>query len=558
MRVIIVGGVAGGATCATRLRRLREDIEIVIYEKTNYVSYANCGLPYYLGGVITDKNKLTLQSPKSFKERFNVDVNVNHEVLSIDTNNKEVLVKNLINGEVFKDKYDKLLLATGAKAKIPDLEGKELAYTLKNVEDTFNLSTKLKKANEVVVVGAGFIGLELVENLIHLGKKVVLVERLDQVLSPIDREMAAFLEHELEKNGVSVKLNVNLLSLEKTNNKIVVNLDNEVFQTDMVIFALGVSPNDILARNSGLEVSPKGGILVNDYLQTSNEDIYACGDVILTKNIIDNQLYLSNLAGPANKQARIVANNICGYKQKYLGNIGSSIIKIFNLNCAFVGLNEKKLQNLNIKYNKIYLSPNDHASYYPGSQALTIKILYSDNYNILGAQVIGESGVDKTIDILALAIYSKINLLDLENVDFAYAPPFNSAKTPINIAGYIASNLKLGLVKQYDIFMVNELILKKAGIFLDVRTNSEYNSGHIKEYINIPLDNLHANLAKLDKNKDIYVMCQSALRSYLACRILTNNGFSCYNLAGGYRLYANYYLNRTPNLIVLSDGKEKI
>ncbi len=558
MRVIIVGGVAGGATCATRLRRLREDIEIVIYEKTNYVSYANCGLPYYLGGVITDKNKLTLQSPKSFKERFNVDVNVNHEVLSIDTNNKEVLVKNLINGEVFKDKYDKLLLATGAKAKIPDLEGKELAYTLKNVEDTFNLSTKLKKANEVVVVGAGFIGLELVENLIHLGKKVVLVERLDQVLSPIDREMAAFLEHELEKNGVSVKLNINLLSLEKTNNKIVVNLDNEVFQTDMVIFALGVSPNDILARNSGLEVSPKGGILVNDYLQTSNEDIYACGDVILTKNIIDNQLYLSNLAGPANKQARIVANNICGYKQKYLGNIGSSIIKIFNLNCAFVGLNEKKLQNLNIKYNKIYLSPNDHASYYPGSQALTIKILYSDNYNILGAQVIGESGVDKTIDILALAIYSKINLLDLENVDFAYAPPFNSAKTPINIAGYIASNLKLGLVKQYDIFMVNELILKKAGIFLDVRTNSEYNSGHIKEYINIPLDNLHANLAKLDKNKDIYVMCQSALRSYLACRILTNNGFSCYNLAGGYRLYANYYLNRTPNLIVLSDGKEKI
>ena len=297
MRVIIVGGVAGGATCATRLRRLREDIEIVIYEKTNYVSYANCGLPYYLGGVITDKNKLTLQSPKSFKERFNVDVNVNHEVLSIDTNNKEVLVKNLINGEVFKDKYDKLLLATGAKAKIPDLEGKELAYTLKNVEDTFNLSTKLKKANEVVVVGAGFIGLELVENLIHLGKKVVLVERLDQVLSPIDREMAAFLEHELEKNGVSVKLNVNLLSLEKTNNKIVVNLDNEVFQTDMVIFALGVSPNDILARNSGLEVSPKGGILVNDYLQTSNEDIYACGDVILTKNIIDNQLYLSKCAG---------------------------------------------------------------------------------------------------------------------------------------------------------------------------------------------------------------------------------------------------------------------
>lgn len=558
MRVIIVGGVAGGATCATRLRRLREDIEIVIYERTNYVSYANCGLPYYLGGVITDKNKLTLQSPKSFKERFNVDVNVNHEVLNIDQKNKEVLVKNLINGQVFKDKYDKLLLAPGANALIPNIKGKELAYTLKNIEDTYNLSAVLKNANQVVVVGAGFIGLEVAENLVHLGKEVVLVERLDQVLGPIDKEMSAFLEHELINNGVLVKLNASMVSLEKNDGKIRVNLENESFTTDMVIFALGVRPNDSLASSSGLDVSKNGGILVNDYLQTSNEDIYACGDVILTKNIIDNQLYLSNLAGPANKQARIVANNICGYKQKYLGNIGSSIIKIFNLNCAFVGLNEKKLQNLNIKYNKIYLSPNDHASYYPGSQALTIKILYSDNYNILGAQVIGNSGVDKTIDILALAIYSKTSLLELENVDFAYAPPFNSAKAPINMASYIASNLKLGLVKQYDIFMVNELILKKAGIFLDVRTNSEYNLGHIKEYINIPLDNLRANLAKLDKNKNIYVMCQSALRSYLACRILTNNGFSCYNLAGGYRLYANYYLNRTPNLIVLSDGKEKI
>lgn len=558
MRVIIVGGVAGGATCATRLRRLSEDIEIVIYERTNYVSYANCGLPYYLGGVITDKNKLTLQSPKSFKERFNVDVNVNHEVLSIDTNNKEVLVKNLINGQVFKDKYDKLLLAPGANALIPNIKGKELAYTLKNIEDTYNLSAVLKNANQVVVVGAGFIGLEVAENLVHLGKEVVLVERLDQVLGPIDKEMSAFLEHELINNGVLVKLNTSMVSLEKNDDKIRVNLENESFTTDMVIIALGVRPNDSLASSSGLDVSKNGGILVNEYLQTSNEDIYACGDAILAKNIIDNQLYLANLAGPANKQARIVANNICGYKQKYLGSIGSSIIKLFNLNCAFVGLNEKKLQKLNIKYNKIYLSPNDHASYYPGSHALTIKILYSDDYNILGAQVIGNSGVDKTIDILALAIYSKTSLLELENVDFAYAPPFNSAKAPINMASYIASNLKLGLVKQYDIFMVNDLIAKKAGIFLDVRTNDEYNSGHIKEYINIPLDNLRANLAKLDKNKDIYVMCQSALRSYLACRILANSGFSCYNLAGGYRLYANYYLNRTPNLIVLGDDKEMI
>ena len=550
MRVIIVGGVAGGATCATRLRRLNEDIEIVIYERTNYVSYANCGLPYYLGGVITDKNKLTLQSPNSFKERFNVDVNVNHEVLNIDQKNKEVLVKNLINGQVFKDKYDKLLLAPGANALIPNIKGKELAYTLKNIEDTYNLSAVLKNANQVVVVGAGFIGLEVAENLVHLGKEVVLVERLDQVLGPIDKEMSAFLEHELINNGVLVKLNASMVSLEKNDGKIRVNLENESFTTDMVIFALGVRPNDSLASSSGLDVSKNGGILVNEYLQTSNQDIYACGDAILAKNIIDNQLYLANLAGPANKQARIVANNICGYKQKYLGSIGSSIIKLFNLNCAFVGLNEKKLQKLNIKYNKIYLSPNDHASYYPGSHALTIKILDSDDYNILGAQVIGNSGVDKTIDILALAIYSKTSLLELENVDFAYAPPFNSAKAPINMASYIASNLKLGLVKQYDIFMVNDLIAKKAGIFLDVRTNDEYNLGHIKEYINIPLDNLRANLAKLDKNKNIYVMCQSALRSYLACRILANSGFSCYNLSGGYRLYANYYLNRTPNLIV--------
>ncbi len=559
MKVIIIGGVAGGATCATRLRRLNENIDITIYEKSGYVSYANCGLPYYLGNIIKDKNKLTLQTPKSFKERFNVDVFVNHEVLKVDIKNKEVIVKDLINNKIFNDKYDKLVISTGAKPIIPNIEGRELGFSLKNVEDTFKIDDLINKNNikNVVVVGAGFIGLEVCENLVRRGLNVYLVEMQDQVLSLIDKEMSCFIENELRKNNVILKLNKQIISLKEENGFIIAKLTDEEINCDMVVFSLGVKAETKLAKECGLKLGLKDGIVVDDKLLTSDKDIYACGDAIITTNLISGKDNLINLAGPANKQARIIADNICGLNSTYKGGIGTSILKIFDLNCAFVGLNEKYLKN-NIKYNKIYLSPNNHASYYPNSYPLTIKILFNLEYEILGAQVIGKDMVDKTIDILALAIYKKINLLELQDIDFAYAPPFNSAKAPINMASYIASNIKLGLVKQYDIFDVEKLINEKNIILLDVRTKEEYELGHIKNYINIPLDDLRANLSLLDKSKKIYVMCQSALRSYLACRILANLGYDCYNLAGGYRLYASYYLEQKSDNLVLPCGKEII
>lgn len=560
MKVIIIGGVAGGATCATRLRRLNENIDITIYEKSGYVSYANCGLPYYLGNIIKDKNKLTLQTPKSFKERFNVDVFVNHEVLKVDIKNKEVIVKDLINNKIFNDKYDKLVISTGAKPIIPNIEGRELGFSLKNVEDTFKIDDLINKNNikNVVVVGAGFIGLEVCENLVRRGLNVYLVEMQDQVLSLIDKEMSCFIENELRKNNVILKLNKQIISLKEENGFIIAKLTDEEINCDMVVFSLGVKAETKLAKECGLKLGLKDGIVVDDKLLTSDKDIYACGDAIITTNLISGKDNLINLAGPANKQARIIADNICGLNSTYKGGIGTSILKIFDLNCAFVGLNEKYLKNNNIKYNKIYLSPNNHASYYPNSYPLTIKILFNLEYEILGAQVIGKDMVDKTIDILALAIYKKINLLELQDIDFAYAPPFNSAKAPINMASYIASNIRLGLVKQYDIFDVEKLIKEKDVILLDVRTKEEYELGHIKNYINIPLDDLRANLSLLDKSKKIYVMCQSALRSYLACRILANLGYDCYNLASGYRLYASYYLEQKSDNLVLPCGKEII
>ena len=560
MKVIIIGGVAGGATCATRLRRLNEKIDITIYEKSGYVSYANCGLPYYLGNIIKDKNKLTLQTPKSFKERFNVDVFVNHEVLKVDIKNKEVIVKDLINNKIFNDKYDKLVISTGAKPIIPNIEGKELGLCLKNVEDTFKIEKYLKekKVKKALVVGAGFIGLEVVDNLCHLGIDVTLVEMQNQVLTPLDIEMSSFIKNELIANNIKLLLNKTLNSLKEENGAIKAIFNNCEDYFDLVVFALGVSPETSFLKDSGLKLGLKDGIVVNDKLETNICDIYACGDAVIINNLINNKDSLISLAGPANKQARIIADNIYGLNSIYKGGIGTSILKIFNLNCAFVGLNEKYLKNNNIKYNKIYLSPNNHASYYPNSHPLIIKILFNLEYEILGAQVIGKDMVDKTIDILALAIYKKINLLELQDIDFAYAPPFNSAKAPINMASYIASNIRLGLVKQYDIFDVEKLIKEKDVILLDVRTKEEYERGHIKNYINIPLDDLRCNLSSLDKTKKIYVMCQSALRSYLACRILANLGYDCANLAGGYLIYSSYYLNQKANNLVLPCGKEII
>ena len=560
MKTIIIGGVAGGATCAARLRRLDEYMKITMYEKSGYISYANCGLPYYIGGVIEDKRELTLQTPQSFKARFNVDVKVNHEVIKIDSKNKEVIVKDLINNKEFKDNYDKLVIATGANAIIPNISGKEYGFVVKNVEDTFLIDNYIKenKVKKAVVVGGGFIGLEMVENLVHKGIAVTLVERASQVLLPIDYEMASFIHNELRANKVNLKLNKELISISKENGVFKVNLKDEEIDSDLVVFALGVRPNSSLASDIGLNLGIKNSIKVNKYLETSIKDIYACGDVVEIKNHLTNEDSLISLAGPANKQARIVADNICGLKREYKGALGTSIIKCFNYDVAFVGLNERSIKEKNIKYNKIYLSPNNHAYYYPNSSPLNIKILFSlPEYKILGAQIIGNEGVDKRIDVLSLAIYNNMPLVMLKDVDFAYAPPYSSAKDPINMAAFIADNLVLGKLKQFYIEDIKSLLILNEGFFLDVRTKKEYEAGHIENFINFPLDELRQNVPNIPKNKKVYVMCQSALRSYIACKILSNLGYDCYNLAGGYRLFSSVYLDAVQNKQVLPCGIER-
>lgn len=558
MKTIIIGGVAGGATCAARLRRLNEQMAITIYEKTGFISYANCGLPYYIGEVITDKRELTLQTPSSFKQRFNVDVFVKHEVLKIDRQQKLVVVKNLVTGEEFNDHYDKLVMATGAKAIRPNILGSDLAFCVKTVEDTYAITDYINEHNvkRAVVVGGGFIGVEMVENLVHRGLEVTLVERLEQVINPLDYEMASFLHNELRHKQVNLLLGKELVGLVKEDSDIIVKLKDGEFKTQLVIFALGVRPESDLALNCGLELGLKNSIKVNEYLETSDKDIYACGDVIGIPHWLTKQESLISLAGPANKQARLVADNICGWKRAYLGALGSSIIKVFNLNAAFTGLNEKQLKAEQINYSKIYLSPNNHASYYPGSEALTMKILFElPTYKLLGAEIVGGAGVDKALDVLALAISKNISLLDLNTIDFVYAPPFSNAKNPINMASFIADNLATGQLKQCFIEDLGNLA--SGAYLLDVRTPKEYALGHVKGFTNIPLDTLRSNTANLPKDKPIYVMCQSALRSYIACAILQGLGYKAYNIAGGYRLYASVYFDALASKKTLPCGMER-
>lgn len=547
MKTIIIGGVAGGATCAARLRRLDEKMSITIIEKTGFISYANCGLPYFLGEVIKDKKELTLQTKESFKARYNVDVLLRHEALNIDRLNKKVLVKNLDTNIEFSLDYDYLVLATGAEAIIPNIKGSELALTLKTVEDTFKIDNYIKEHNvkNAVVVGGGFIGLEVAENLKVRGLDVTLVEKQNQVLAPLDKEMANFVHNNLRRHNIKLLLVKEVVSLTRDFGVTKVNFVDDKIEADLVIFALGVRPNSSLGMKSGLTLGLKNSIKVDSYLRTSDKAIFACGDVIEVKNSVSDMPSLISLAGPANKQARIVASNICGHKVKYEGALGTSIIKLFDKTIAFTGLNEKTLKYLNYNYNKIYLSPNNHASYYPGSETMTLKIMFKkDDYKILGAQIVGSTGVDKRIDILALAISKHISLLDLKDIDFAYAPPYGSAKDPINMASFIADNLATNTLQQVFLEDVLDSLYNPNIFFLDVRTKKEYSRGHIKNFINIPLDTLRENLTKIPNDKKIYCLCQSALRSYIACSLLKGYGYDTYNIAGGYLLYEESFLDK--------------
>lgn len=542
MKILIVGGVAGGATAATRLRRLSEENEVIIFEKGQYVSFANCGLPYHISGTIDKRDALLLQTPESLKERYNLDVRVFTEVLSIYTVDKKVSVKNLQTGEIYLENYDKILLSPGAEPIKPPFEGidSDKIYTLRNIPDMDKIVAKTKNVQNFVVVGGGFIGLEVAENLIEAGKSVKLVELGNQVMAPVDFDIASFVHEKAKQKGLELLLNVGVEKFNDKGETIEVFLNNGTsVETDAVILAIGVKPETKLAVEAGLEIGETRGILVNEFMQTSNPDIYAVGDAIEVAHYINNKKVLIPLAWPANRQGRIVADNIVlGNQYKYTGSLGSSILKFFELSVASTGLNEKTLKRFGISYKTAIVTRGHHAGYYPGAKNMVLKVIFDENGKIFGAQAVGEAGVDKRIDVIATAIKGNLTVYELPEIEITYAPPFNSAKDPVNIAGYAAENILKG-----DLEMVNydefwDFVKENDAVILDVRTSKEFSGGAIEGAININVDDLRANLEKLDKNKMYAIYCQVGLRGYLANRIMRNNGFRAVNLNGGYNLWS--------------------
>lgn len=543
MKVVIIGGVAGGATAAARIRRLDEKAEIIVFEKSGFISYANCGLPYYIGGTIENEGNLTLQTPQSFYSRFRVDMRVHHEVISINPDSKTVTVKNLGTGEVFEESYDKLLISTGARPVKPPFDGidSDRIFTLRTVEDTLKIKKYVteNKPKSAVIVGGGFIGIEVAENLRELGMSVTVVEAAQQLMSPFDSDMAAFIHAEIRKNGIQLMLNTMVEGFTDTESGIDVRLKNkDTLNADMVVMSIGVAPDTALAKNAGLALGIKDSIAVNDRMETSHLDIYAVGDAVQIKNYVTGSDTLISLAGPANKEGRIAADNICGGNSRYTGGQGSSVIKIFDLTAASTGINERTAAQSGLAFDKAILSPMSHAGYYPGGKIMTMKVIFEkETYRILGAQIIGYDGVDKRIDVIATAIRAGMKAYDLAELDLAYAPPYSSAKDPVNMAGYIIENIRNGVVKQWHYEDTENLIHDSSVTLLDTRTPMEYCRGHAEGFVNIPVDELRERIGELDKNKPVYVMCQSGLRSYIASRILTGNGFDVYNFAGGFRFY---------------------
>ena len=553
MKVLIIGGVAGGATAAARLRRLDENTQIIIIEKSGYISYANCGLPYYIGGAIKDKRQLTLQTPQSFFKRFRIDARVNNEALKIDEVKKTVLIKNLVTGEEYEETYDKLILAPGAKPIKPTIEGIDnpKVFTLRTVEDTFEIADFIEKNNpkNAVVIGGGFIGLEMAENLHHRNIKVDLIQNIDYLMPNIDKDMATILQNYLRHNGIKIHLNANTKKIVNEDGKLILEINNEPnLETDMVIMAVGVNPDSNLANNLNIKLGLKNAFVVNDKMQLT-EDIYAVGDAVMVKHLVTNNDAIISLAGPANKQGRIAADNILNFKSTYKGSLGSSIMKLFDMTIASTGLNSRLCELNNISYDYVILTSASHATYYPNSKSMYLKVLFSkEDGKILGGQIIGFDGVDKRIDVLATAIKFKAKASDLKDLDLAYAPPYSSAKDPINMAGYAIENILNGLVKQVHWDEVEKIA---NAFILDVRTSMEYNLGNIANSINIEIDSIRENLNMIPKDKPIIVYCHSGLRSYIACRILTAHGYDCYNVCGGYGFYKNIILNAQ----MLEEGK---
>ena len=542
MKVVIVGGVAGGATAAARIRRLDEQAEILVFERSGYISYANCGLPYYIGGVIEDPEELTLQTPESFFRRFRIHMKVLHEVTAIHPEKKTVSVKNLETGAVFEESYDKLLLSPGAKPLWPDLPGmnSDRLFTLRTVEDTLRIKKFVdqNKPRSAVMVGGGFIGLEVAENLRELGLEITIVQRPKQLINPFDADMAAFIHAEVRKHGVQLALGHSVSGFEEKNGGIQVLLkDNPPLHADLVVLAIGVTPESQLAKDAGLALGMKGSILVNDRMETSVPDIYAVGDAVQVKHYVTGEDALIALAGPANKQGRIAADNICGGDSRYPGSQGSSVIKIFDMTAASTGINETNARKSGLDVDTVILSPMSHAGYYPGGKLMTMKVVFEkETYRLLGAQIVGYEGVDKRIDVLATAIHAGLKATQLKDLDLAYAPPYSSAKDPVNMAGFIIDNISKGL-KQWHLSDAAKLPRDGSVTLLDTRTEGEYRRGHIEGFRNIPVDELRARISEIEAGKPVYVICQSGLRSYIATRILEGYGFEAYNFAGGFRFY---------------------
>ena len=543
MKVVIIGGVAGGATAAARLRRLDEQAEIVVFERSGYVSYANCGLPYYIGGVIEDPEALTLQTPESFFSRFRVTMKVRHEVTALHPERKTVSVKNLETGEEFEEPYDKLLLSPGAKPTQPRLPGVglEKLFTLRTVEDTFRIKDYIRQNHpkSAVLAGGGFIGLELAENLRELGMEVTIVQRPKQLMNPFDPDMAAFIHSEVRANGVKLALGYTVEGFQERDGGVDVLLkDSAPLHADMVVLAIGVTPDTALAKEAGLELGLKGSIVVNSRMETSLPDIYAVGDAVQVRHSVTGQDVLLSLAGPANKQGRIAADNICGGDSRYLGSQGSSVLKVFGMTAAVTGVSETNAKKAGLDADAVVLSPMSHAGYYPGGRVMTIKVIFEkETYRLLGAQIVGYDGVDKRIDVLATAIHAGLTAIQLKELDLAYAPPYSSAKDPVNMAGFMVENLAKGIVKQFHAEDVGALPRDSSVTLLDTRTAEEYAGGHIEDFQNIPVDELRERLGELEPGKPVYVICQSGLRSYIACRILAGHGYEAHNFSGGFRFY---------------------
>ncbi len=542
-KVLIVGGVAGGASAAARLRRLNEDYEIIMFEKGEYISFANCGLPYYIGDSIKNRGFLLVQTVEGMKERFKLDVRNLSEVMEIDKNNKKVKVKNHKTGEIYEETYDKLILSPGAMPKIPDIEGVKSCdnlFTLRNIADTDKIKNyvNINKPQKALVIGGGFIGLEMVENLHEKGVEVTLVHSRNQVMKPVDYEIASVLHTHLIEKGVKLILNDKPNKFENNGKKVILKSGKEI-ETDMIILSIGVTPESAIAKKAGLEVNEKGAIVVNSKMRTSDEDIYAVGDAVQVIDFVNKKPTMIPLAWPANRQGRLVADILSGKDVEYKGTLGSLVAKVFDLTVAATGNNEKTLRDMGIPYEAVHIHPASHAGYYPGATQISFKMLFNPKTGeILGAQGVGKHGIDKRIDLIANSIKAGFTVYDLQDTEVCYAPPYNSAKDPVNMMGYCGANIMENIVENTQWYEIEDLVRNDEYI-LDVREKYEVENGSIPNVINIPLGQLRDRLNEIPKNRKIYVCCQVGLRGYIACTILNQYGYDTSNIDGGYKTYSS-------------------